>query len=57
MTAKTYFAVIKTTGTPKILKVIGEGSRDRCAGAIDAYIAAVGLGADDKAVIVVEVAE
>lgn len=55
MTAKTYLAVVKSTGTPKTLKVIGEGSKDRCAGAIDAYIAAVGLGADERALIVVEV--
>lgn len=54
---KTYTAVVKTTGTPKTLKIIGEGSRDRCAGAIDAYISAVGLGADERALIVVEVAE
>lgn len=57
MASKTYLAVVKTTGTPKTLKVIGEGSRDRCAGAIDAYTAAVGLGADDRALIVVEVTE
>lgn len=57
MTAKTYLAVVKTTGTPKTLKVIGEGSKERCAGAIDAYVAAVGLGADDAPLIVVEVAQ
>lgn len=57
--AKTYYAAIKKSGTPKTLEVIAEGSRERCAGAIDAWKAVTLASAAEglTPLIVVEVTE